>query len=72
MKGGTYCPRHQSRSLFPMFYVYELRDATGKPFYIGKGNGLRMHQHEREILEKLQNLPGCEALVNKINLSSTL
>lgn len=29
-------------------------------------------QYEREILEKLRSLPDCEALVNKINLSSTL
>ena len=29
-----------------MFYVYELRDAAGVPFYIGKGSKRRMHQHE--------------------------
>jgi hypothetical protein len=29
-----------------MFYVYELRDQTGAPFYVGKGSGRRMYQHE--------------------------
>jgi hypothetical protein len=29
-----------------MFYVYELRDATGVPFYVGKGSGRRIFQHE--------------------------
>lgn len=27
------------------FYVYELRDTEGKPFYVGKGSGRRMHDH---------------------------
>lgn len=29
-----------------MFYVYELRDSSGRPFYIGKGSKRRMHEHE--------------------------
>ena len=29
-----------------MFYVYELRDESGRPFYVGKGSGRRMWQHE--------------------------
>lgn len=34
--------RRQSRR---MFYVYELQDEAGIPFYVGKGKGKRMHQH---------------------------
>lgn len=30
-----------------VFYVYELRDETGRVFYVGKGSGSRMHAHER-------------------------
>lgn len=30
-----------------MFYVYELRDQNGKPFYVGKGSNSRMHAHEK-------------------------
>ena len=34
-----------------MFYVYELRDPlTGVPFYIGKGQGDRAYQHQREVV----------------------
>lgn len=29
------------------FYVYELRDECGVPFYVGKGSGRRLHIHER-------------------------
>lgn len=29
-----------------MFYVYELRDAGGVPFYVGKGSKRRMHAHQ--------------------------
>jgi hypothetical protein len=29
-----------------MFYVYELKDTLGKTFYVGKGSGNRMRQHE--------------------------
>ena len=28
------------------FYVYELRDETGKVFYVGKGSGPRMYAHK--------------------------
>jgi len=36
-------------------YVYLLLDpATGKPFYVGKGVGNRMFQHEHEALNKPQ------------------
>lgn len=28
------------------FYVYELQDEKGKAFYVGKGSGRRMHEHE--------------------------
>lgn len=31
------------------FYVYELIDPRdGKPFYVGKGKGRRVHQHEKD------------------------
>ena len=30
-----------------MFYVYELRDQFGVPFYVGKGSKRRMHEHEK-------------------------
>ena len=30
-----------------MFYVYELRDQAGVPFYVGKGSKRRVHEHER-------------------------
>lgn len=30
------------------FYVYELRDSTGVPFYVGKGQGSRLHIHEQK------------------------
>jgi hypothetical protein len=29
------------------FYVYELRDDAGKPFYVGKGSGKRIAAHQR-------------------------
>ena len=30
------------------YYIYKLIDPrTGKPFYIGKGKGNRLHQHEK-------------------------
>jgi hypothetical protein len=33
------------------FYVYELLDPrNGRPFYVGKGMGRRMYQHERDAL----------------------
>jgi uncharacterized protein YdcH (DUF465 family) len=34
-----------------MFYVYELRDPrNGQVFYVGKGQGDRAYQHQREVL----------------------
>jgi len=32
----------------PRFYVYVLCRPNGKPFYVGKGSGLRHHVHETE------------------------
>lgn len=29
-----------------MYYVYELQDASGTTFYVGKGSGRRMYQHK--------------------------
>jgi hypothetical protein len=43
----------------PIFYVYILIDPSDNiPFYVGKGNGSRMYDHEKNILKgkKLKNL----------------
>jgi hypothetical protein len=32
----------------PRFYVYVLARPNGKPFYVGKGQGRRVYDHERE------------------------
>ena len=32
----------------PQFYVYVLARPNGKPFYVGKGHGRRIHDHEME------------------------
>ena len=34
------------------FYVYILRDAKGKLFYVGKGDGMRIFAHEREVFKR--------------------
>ncbi len=34
------------------FYVYVLRDAKGRLFYVGKGDGMRIFAHEREVFKK--------------------
>lgn len=44
------------------WYVYKLIDPrTGLPFYIGKGSGNRVHQHEREAARRV-----CSEKTNKI------
>jgi len=31
------------------FYVYELIEPDGDVFYVGKGQGLRMYQHVKDV-----------------------
>jgi len=37
------------------WYVYELLD-EGVPFYVGKGSGMRIFMHERDVRRKLKGL----------------
>jgi hypothetical protein len=38
-----------------MFYVYEFRDNTGKPFYVGKGSKQRMQSHVARAKSGIQS-----------------
>lgn len=51
-----------------MFYVYELRDPkNGVAFYVGKGQGDRAYQHQREVLNgKAINNPAKIAKIKEI------
>ena len=43
-----------------MFYVYELRDESGRPFYVGKGSGPRMHNHEQRARRGCMSHRACK------------
>jgi len=43
------------------FYVYLLLDPAGQPFYIGKGSGGRILDHEREARSG-HDCPKCDAI----------
>lgn len=47
-----------------MFYVYELRDPDGVPFYIGKGSKRRMHAHRSKA--KAGNLAHVYCKIRKL------
>lgn len=49
-----------------VYYVYVLRKPDGTPFYVGKGQNLRMFDHEKAALRRYNVNPHKERIIRKI------